>query len=91
MPGQERCSSRELKSADGPPEAANLSSGWDHKTSSATQIPSEAAYQFACPGSVARFARNLDDLRSLVRILTRKGMRVEFIKEILVFTGEDSP
>lgn len=38
-----------------------------------------------------RLARNLDDLRSLVQTLTRKGVRVEFVKEQLVFTGEDSP
>jgi DNA invertase Pin-like site-specific DNA recombinase len=38
-----------------------------------------------------RLARNLDDLRRLVRTLTGKGVRVEFIKESLTFTGEDSP
>jgi hypothetical protein len=36
-------------------------------------------------------ARNLDDLRRLVRALTGKGMRVEFVKENLTFTGEDAP
>jgi DNA invertase Pin-like site-specific DNA recombinase len=41
--------------------------------------------------SMDRLARNLDDLRSLVQTLTRKSVRVEFIKESLVFTGEDSP
>jgi DNA invertase Pin-like site-specific DNA recombinase len=41
--------------------------------------------------SMDRLARNLDDLRSLVQKLTRKGVRVEFVKEGLVFTGEDSP
>lgn len=34
---------------------------------------------------------NLDDLRALVQGLTRKGVRVEFVKESLHFTGEDSP
>ena len=38
-----------------------------------------------------RLARNLDDLRQLVRTLTGKGVRVEFVKEHLTFTGEDSP
>ena len=38
-----------------------------------------------------RLARNLDDLRRLVRTLTGKGVRVEFVKESLTFTGEDSP
>jgi DNA invertase Pin-like site-specific DNA recombinase len=41
--------------------------------------------------SMDRLARNLDDLRSLVQKLTRKGVRIEFVKEHLVFTGEDSP
>ncbi|WP_328473888.1 recombinase family protein [Actinoplanes sp. NBC_00393] len=41
--------------------------------------------------SMDRLARNLDDLRSLVRTLTGKGVRVEFVKEGLTFTGEDSP
>ncbi len=40
--------------------------------------------------SMDRLARNLDDLRALVQGLTRKGVRVEFVKESLVFTGEDS-
>jgi DNA invertase Pin-like site-specific DNA recombinase len=38
-----------------------------------------------------RLARNLDDLRRLVRTLTGKGVRVEVVKESLTFTGEDSP
>lgn len=41
--------------------------------------------------SMDRLARNLDDLRALVQSLTHKGVRVEFVKESLVFTGEDSP
>lgn len=41
--------------------------------------------------SMDRLARNLDDLRRLVRTLTDKGARVEFLKESLTFTGEDSP
>jgi DNA invertase Pin-like site-specific DNA recombinase len=41
--------------------------------------------------SMDRLARNLDDLRSLVQKLTRKGVRIKFVKEQLVFTGEDSP
>jgi len=41
--------------------------------------------------SMDRLARNLDDLRRLVQELTQKGVRVEFVKECLVFTGEDSP
>lgn len=41
--------------------------------------------------SMDRLARNLDDLRRLVQQLTRRGVRIEFIKECLTFTGEDSP
>ncbi len=41
--------------------------------------------------SMDRLARNLDDLRRLVRTLTGNGVRVEFVKESLTFTGEDSP
>jgi DNA invertase Pin-like site-specific DNA recombinase len=41
--------------------------------------------------SMDRLTRNLDDLRSLVRALSRKGVRVEFVKENLLFTREDSP
>lgn len=41
--------------------------------------------------SLDRLARNLDDLRRLVQKLTQQGIRIEFIKEQLVFTGEDSP
>jgi hypothetical protein len=38
-----------------------------------------------------RLARNLEDLRRLVRELTSRGVRVEFVKERLVFSGEDAP
>ena len=38
-----------------------------------------------------RLARNLDDLRRIVQTLTGKGVRIEFAKEHLTFTGEDSP
>jgi DNA invertase Pin-like site-specific DNA recombinase len=41
--------------------------------------------------SMDRLARNLDDLRSIVNTLTSDGIRVEFVKESLIFTGEDSP
>jgi len=41
--------------------------------------------------SMDRLARNLDDLRHLVQKLTKDGVRIEFIKESLTFTGEDSP
>jgi len=41
--------------------------------------------------SMDRLARNLDDLRKLVQLLTRRGIRIEFAHESLAFTGEDSP
>jgi DNA invertase Pin-like site-specific DNA recombinase len=41
--------------------------------------------------SMDRLARNLDDLRRLVHKLTLRGVHIEFVKEHLTFTGEDSP
>ena len=41
--------------------------------------------------SMERLARNLDDLRRIVQTLTGRGVRIEFVKEHLSFTGEDSP
>lgn len=41
--------------------------------------------------SMDRLARNLDDLRRIVQNLTQRGIRIEFIKENLSFSGEDSP
>jgi len=41
--------------------------------------------------SLDRLARNLDDLRRLVSGMTQRGVRIEFVKESLTFTGEDSP
>jgi DNA invertase Pin-like site-specific DNA recombinase len=39
--------------------------------------------------SMDRLARNLDDLRKLVQSLTKRGIRIEFVKESLTFSGED--
>jgi DNA invertase Pin-like site-specific DNA recombinase len=41
--------------------------------------------------SMDRLARNLEHLRQVVRELTTKGVKVQFVKEKLTFTGEDSP
>jgi DNA invertase Pin-like site-specific DNA recombinase len=41
--------------------------------------------------SMDRLARSLDDLRRMVLDLTKKGIHVQFVKENLLFTGEDSP
>lgn len=57
----------------------------------------EALMSFARTGdtvvvhSMDRLARNLDDLRRIVQTLTTKGICIEFVKEHLTFTGEDSP
>jgi DNA invertase Pin-like site-specific DNA recombinase len=63
-----------------------------------TQRPQlDALLSFAREGdtvvvhSMDRLARNLDDLRRLVQTLTKRGVRIEFVKECLSFTGEDSP
>src|SRR5512135_501681 len=41
--------------------------------------------------SMDRLARNVDDLRRIVQRETKRGVRVQFVKENLTFTGEDSP
>jgi len=41
--------------------------------------------------SMDRLARNLDDLRRLVRELTGRRVAVQFVTEQLTFTAEDSP
>lgn len=41
--------------------------------------------------SMDRLARSLDDLRKIVLDLTKRGIKVQFVKENMVFTGEDSP
>ena len=57
----------------------------------------QAALEWAREGdtlviwSMDRLARNLGDLLRIVADLTSRGVRVEFCKEALTFTGEDSP
>jgi DNA invertase Pin-like site-specific DNA recombinase len=41
--------------------------------------------------SMDRLARNLEDLRGLVRAFTGKGVQVQFVKEGLTFSGDDNP
>ena len=41
--------------------------------------------------SMDRLARNVDDLRRIVLSENKRGVRIEFVKENLFFTGEDSP
>jgi len=40
--------------------------------------------------SMDRFARNLIDLRQMVQDLTAKGVRISFVKEGLIFNGDDA-
>ena len=70
----------------------------DRVSGSDTDRPElEAMLQFVRAGdfvvvhSMDRLARNLGDLRHLVESLTAHGVSVEFVKEHLAFTGEDSP
>jgi DNA invertase Pin-like site-specific DNA recombinase len=41
--------------------------------------------------SFDRLARDLGDLRRLVKEMTGRGIQVQFLKEGLTFTGDDSP
>jgi DNA invertase Pin-like site-specific DNA recombinase len=41
--------------------------------------------------SMDRLARNLDDLRQIVQKLNKQNVKIQFLKENLTFTGEDSP
>ena len=41
--------------------------------------------------SMDRLARNLDDLRRIVNQQTAQGVRIEFVKEGLSFSGEETP
>jgi len=70
----------------------------DHASGKDTVRPQlDALLHFARDGdtvvvhSMDRLARNLDDLRRMVRALTGRGIRVEFVKEGLTFTGEGAP
>lgn len=57
----------------------------------------QALLQYAREGdtivvhSMDRLARNVDDLRQIVNAQTRRGIGVQFIKEHLTFTGDESP
>jgi DNA invertase Pin-like site-specific DNA recombinase len=41
--------------------------------------------------SMDRLARNMDDLRKLVKDMNARGIKIQFMKEGLTFTGDDSP
>jgi len=82
---------RQLEGVDLDKRFTDKASGKD-----TTRPQLEAALQFLRDGDVLvvhsmdRLARNLDDLRKVVTDLTGRGVVVEFVKEHLAFTGEDS-
>lgn len=41
--------------------------------------------------SMDRLARNLDDLRQIVNTQAARGVRIEFVKEGLSFSGDETP
>jgi DNA invertase Pin-like site-specific DNA recombinase len=70
----------------------------DHASGKDAQRPQlQAAIKYVREGdtlvvhSMDRLARNLDDLRRIVRELNAEGVAVQFVKESLTFTGDDSP
>jgi len=83
---------RQLEGLDLDKTFTDKASGRDTK-----RLKLQAALEYLRDGdtlvvhSMDRLARNLDDLRKLVLDLTGRGVHVQFIKESLTFTGEDSP
>ena len=70
----------------------------DHASGKDTQRPQlQLALEYLRDGdlllvhSMDRLARNVQDLLRIVDDLTKRGVQVEFRKEHLIFTGEDSP
>lgn len=70
----------------------------DYASGGTTQRPQLAAcLEYVRPGdtlvvhSMDRLARNLDDLRRLVRDLAAREVAVEFVQEHLTFSGDASP
>jgi len=96
--GYRRCSSIDQNTArqlDGLLISKTFTDNASGKNTDRPQL--HAALQFCREGdtlvvhSMDRLARNLTDLRSLVKDLTDRGVSVRFEKESLTFTGEDSP
>jgi DNA invertase Pin-like site-specific DNA recombinase len=70
----------------------------DHASGKDTKRPQlQLALSFLREGdtlvvhSMDRLSRSLTDLLSMVKELTGKGVAVEFVKENMTFTGDDSP
>lgn len=69
----------------------------DHASGKNTDRPElRRAIEYAREGdtlvvhSMDRLARNVEDLRRIVRELTGQGVKVEFVKESLTFAGDNS-
>jgi DNA invertase Pin-like site-specific DNA recombinase len=70
----------------------------DHASGKDTARPQlQAALEWTREGdrlvvhSMDRLCRNLGDLRRVVESLTSRGVEVEFIKEGMIFNGDDTP
>jgi DNA invertase Pin-like site-specific DNA recombinase len=70
----------------------------DHISGKSTDRPQlQACLEYVREGdilhvhSMDRLARNLDDLRRLVRQMNGKGVTVHFHQENLIFSGDESP
>lgn len=70
----------------------------DHASGKDTARPQlQAALEWTREGdrlvvhSMDRLCRNLGDLRQTVESLTSRGVEVEFVKEGMVFSGDDTP
>lgn len=70
----------------------------DYASGKSTERPElQAAIKYLRKGdklivsSMDRLARNLDDLRAIVKDLNSRHVAVQFIKESLIFSGDDTP
>src|SRR3984885_4474942 len=83
---------RQLDAATGNKLFIDKASGKDiHRPELARALDYVRAGDTLVVHSMDRLARNLEDLRRIVRELTAKGVKVEFAKENLTFAGDDSP
>lgn len=96
--GYRRCSSFEQNSArqlDGISIHKAFEDKLSGKNMNRPQL--QAALDFCREGdtlvvhSMDRLSRSLTDLKDVVKTLTGRGVAVQFVKESLTFTGEDSP
>jgi DNA invertase Pin-like site-specific DNA recombinase len=83
---------RQLEHLDADPVFTDKASG---KNADRPQLQALIAYSregdTIVVHSMDRLARNVDDLRRIVQQQTKRGIKVQFIKENLTFTGDESP